>query len=246
MRTTKPISTISYNSKEFLQGFLNKLVDAEKVAFWSAVRHIGEQLDDGTKEKDHWHVFIEPNTRVDTMELQKLSCENDPSHPDKPFKCINFRSSKWDDWLWYGLHDTDYLLTKAEIRQYAYTTDDFLFSDSDEFEVRYQSAIHSSAIASGMKIRKMMKQNSVAQLCAIGVIQPNQAFHYMAYEQAIEQGLHENERLMELESDEFKEKRKKKVLDEQQRMLQLNSPIGSVDDEGFLTVPEGLTEDDIF
>lgn len=60
------------------------------VAYWCFILHKGETLDDGTVEKDHIHVFIEPNKTVDTLSLQYDSQEIDAKHPDKPFKCIHF------------------------------------------------------------------------------------------------------------------------------------------------------------
>lgn len=70
MRTSKPISTISYNSPEFLTLKLNEWMKKGLVAYWCFILHKGETLDDGTVEKDHIHVFIEPNKTVDTLSLQ--------------------------------------------------------------------------------------------------------------------------------------------------------------------------------
>lgn len=216
MRTSKPISTISYNSKEFLEATFNKLYKMNKLAFWCAVYHYGETLDDGTSEKDHWHVYAEPNEKVDTMEIQRLTCENDPDHPDKPLKCIDFRPSKWEDWVWYTLHDAEYLRTKVEFREFAYQKSDYIYSDEDEFDYRFERAMHSGVIAANLKIRKMMNENSVSELCAMGIIQPNQAFHYAVYEQQIQKGLiAEQQKLNELE----------RIKGETLRMEQLAKPI---------------------
>lgn len=224
MRTSKPISTISYNSKEYLIEILNKLVNRNVIAFWCAIKHIGETLDDGTVEKDHIHVYIEPNVPIDSMDIQKQTCEYDPSHPNKPLKCIDFRPSKWDDWVWYCLHNELYLRSKVEFRQYTYTKDEFFYSDQDEFEVRYQRAIHSSAIASQFKVQTMLREHSVGELAALGFINPNQAFNFMSYSRLIQEGLEERWRM---ENEQLAEqKRKERIEGEKKRIEKLDEPIG--------------------
>lgn len=188
MRTSKPVSTISYNSKEKLEETLNSLYRLGKVSFWAAVKHDGETLEDGTIEKDHWHVYVEPNERIDTMEVQKLSQEFDPKKPDKFLKMIDFRPSKWEDWIWYTLHDADYLRTKAEFREFCYTPEDYIFSDEDEFRYRYQRARNSSVIAQKFRTLKLLQEHSVAQLCALGIIQPGEALNYGIFEKAFRDG----------------------------------------------------------
>lgn len=187
MRTTKPISTISYNSDEFLQGTLNRLVQAGKVAFWAFVNHIGEDLvdeetGDVEKEKDHKHVYIEPNGKVDTVELGKLFWEFDQDHPNKPLKCINWKSSQWDDWMMYALHDDIYLASKCMERQYAYKIEEFFASDDDELYERYRDTLHSSKLAKNRKLQSMlMKGYSVGELSVMGYIDPSKSLQYAMF-----------------------------------------------------------------
>jgi len=213
MRTSKPVSTISYNSKEKLESTLNALYNMGKVAFWAAVKHDGETLDDGTVEKDHWHVYVEPNERIDTMEVQKLSQEFDPKRPDKPLKMIDFRPSKWEDWLWYTLHDADYLRTKAEFREFCYTRENYIFSDEDEFNYRFDRARNSSIIAQKFRTIRLMQEHSVAQLCAMGIISPGEALNYSVYERAYRDGVNE---LQEAQ---------RRIEGEHTRMKQLEAPL---------------------
>lgn len=188
MKTSNNISTISYNTDEFLCNMLNELYHQRKVAFWTYVRHHGEKLDDGTMEKEHCHVFIEPNCALDTMALCKLSEEFDADHPEHPLKCIYFRKSKWEDWLFYALHDDTYLKLKLEKRDYEYDFSDFFSSDGDEFFERFNQARHSSTIASMLRLPKLLKLNSVAELTALGYVRPDQAFQYKYYEDLLNRG----------------------------------------------------------
>lgn len=188
MKTNHLISTISYNTLEFLIKMLNELYEAHRIAFWCFVEHIPEELDDHTMEKKHIHLFIEPNCQLDTMDLQKLSEEFDPEFPDKPLKCIYFRKSSWEDWLLYGLHDETYLKLKLEKREYSYTFDDFYFSDPDEFFERYNDALHSSKIAEMIRLPNLLKTHSVPELVALGFVQPSQAYNFAQYEKLLQRG----------------------------------------------------------
>ena len=127
MKTSKPFSTISYNSSDFLQVKLGELVQRRKIAFYCFVEHLPE--DDETKR--HKHLLIVPNGQVNTDELLDYLLEVDLTHPDKPLGCIPFHSSKFGDWYLYSLHDTNYLASKGQARRYHYTLADVVCSDKD-------------------------------------------------------------------------------------------------------------------
>lgn len=211
MRTTKPISTISYNSVDYLIGKLNELVSSEVVSFWAFVCHDGEMLDNGkiqTQEKDHIHLYIEPNEKVDTVKLQKFSEEYDKTNPDKPLKCIHFRHSEWVDWLWYGMHDSDYLAMKMEERAYAYPLDSdaWYYSDADEFAERCSQALHDSEVFRDMKLKSMLKTHTVSEMAYMGMIKPSNANSYYAFERLYRTGADERingekERMKQLAED---------------------------------------------
>lgn len=188
MKTSQDISTISYNSPEFLSEYLNTLYRQHKIAFWAFVVHIGETLDDGTVEKNHAHVFIEPNCPLDTMGLVKGSEEFDPEHPEHPLKCIYFRKSRWADWLLYALHDSTYLKLKLEKRDYSYQYEDFYYSDPDEFFERFNVAMHSSTISEMIRLPKLLKQHSVPELVALGYVRPDQAYNFKVYDDLLQRG----------------------------------------------------------
>lgn len=129
MKTTKSFSTISYNSKEFLQVKLNDLISRRKIAFYAFIEHLPEE----DEKKSHKHLLIVPNGLINTDEIIDILVELDPKNPTKPFRCMPFLSSKFDDWYLYIIHDKDYLASKGQSRKYFYNKDEVVVSDSDYF-----------------------------------------------------------------------------------------------------------------
>lgn len=129
VKTTKPISTISFNSPSYLALKLDELIKSRVVTFYAFVPHVPEDDEGGSKE--HIHVYIEPSKLLQTDDLRDFLKEFDPMLPDKPKGCLPFHSSKFDDWYMYGLHDKRYLASKGESRRYHYLHDDFVSSDTD-------------------------------------------------------------------------------------------------------------------
>lgn len=127
MRTSKPFSTISYNTEDFLNLRLCELVQRRQIDFFAWVQHYPEE----DETKDHKHLYIVPNGRVDTDQILDYLLEHDPKHPDKPFKCIRPHSSKFADWYLYALHDVTYLASKGQARKFHYVMDDVQTSDRD-------------------------------------------------------------------------------------------------------------------
>ena len=137
MRTTKPISTISFNSSSYLELKLNELLKAGKVSFWAFIEHLPE--DDEGGNKIHHHVYIEPAKMLQTDDIKSELKEFDPTHPSKPLGCISFKSSKFADWYMYGLHDSRYLASKSQSRKYHYFHEDFKTSDEDDLLFKARS-----------------------------------------------------------------------------------------------------------
>lgn len=137
MRTTKPIATISFNTPEFLKLKLNELQKAGKISFWAFINHKPE--DDEGGKKDHSHVFVEPSKMIQTDDLKEELKEFDPKHPDKPRGCISFRSSKFDPWYLYALHDKKYLASKGMSRRFHYQHEDIITSDEDDLTFKARS-----------------------------------------------------------------------------------------------------------
>ena len=137
MRTTKPISTISFNSSDFLYQKLMELVNAKRISFFAFIRHKPE--DDEGGKKFHHHVYCEPSKMLQTDDLRDELKEFDPEHPDKPKTCLTWKSSKFDDWYMYSIHDKRYLAQKQQSRKYQYQDCDFYASDFDDLNAKVKS-----------------------------------------------------------------------------------------------------------
>ena len=154
MRTSKPISTISYNSPDFLRSKLEEFTRNHVLSSWFFVQHRAEK----DERKDHIHVYCVPNKMLDTMCLQDALRELDADNPTKPLGCIDFCSSKADDACLYFAHDEDYLAWKGEKREFHYGYDEFTYSDADWFEDVVFHAYHASEFASKSKVIKALKE----------------------------------------------------------------------------------------
>lgn len=131
MKTTKPISTISYNTPQYLEYILNDLVKAKIITCWHYVEHLPED-DEGGKKK-HIHLYVVPAKLIQTEDITEKLTEIDFENPTKPKKCIPWRNSKrFGDWYLYAIHDRAYLASKGESRRYHYSVDDVRTSDFDE------------------------------------------------------------------------------------------------------------------
>lgn len=130
MRTTKPISTISFNSPDYLAVKLNELLKAKRISFWCFIVHAPE--DDEGGKKQHSHVYVEPAKMLQTDDLREALKEFDPAHPNKPKGCLKWTSSRFDTWYLYALHDKRYLASKGQSRKFHYVHDDIRASDADD------------------------------------------------------------------------------------------------------------------
>ena len=106
MATQKPISTISYNTELFLKEKLDTWINAHIIQAYQYIKHKGEDGD-----KDHIHVRIEPNKKIDPMDLLENLREFKAGN-DKPLGCRPFRPAKEEDWILYAVHDETYLRAK--------------------------------------------------------------------------------------------------------------------------------------
>lgn len=130
MRTTKPTSTISFNTPDYLECKLNELLKAGRLSFWAFIVHKPE--DDEAGKKEHCHVYVEPSKMLQTDDLKAELLEYDPKNPTKPRGTISWKSSKFDPWYLYALHDKRYLASKGQSRIYHYSHDEIRSSDLDD------------------------------------------------------------------------------------------------------------------
>lgn len=128
MKTSKPFSTISYNSIDFLSIKLQELTQRRVINFYSFVYHFKEE----DERKDHIHLIVFPNGQYQTDALQDYLLEPDMKDlTKKPLGIMPCQSSKWGDWYLYCSHDSAYLASKGQVRKYHYNEEDFYSSDSD-------------------------------------------------------------------------------------------------------------------
>lgn len=137
MKTTLPISTISFNSAEFLAIKLDELATAKILSFWSFIVHKPE--DDEGGKKEHIHLYVEPAKSIQTVDLTSELIEFDPDHPEKPKKCISWVKSKFAPWYLYALHDKRYLASQGQSRRFHYSHDEILTSDPDDLHSKAKS-----------------------------------------------------------------------------------------------------------
>lgn len=168
MSTSKPISTISYNSENFLKLKLEELVSNHKLADYKYIRHYAEE----DEAKDHFHVLLIPNCVIDPMDIQDFLKEFDPNNPKKPLGCIYFnRTSDVDEWLLYVMHFPAYLESKGQNREFIYSKDDFRYHDDFAFERDFHHAFHGSKWAleqSQMGFIRDLLNNKIEPVDAFG------------------------------------------------------------------------------
>lgn len=138
MATQKPISTISYNTEAFLVEHLEAWRKVHIIASYQYICHKGEDGD-----KDHIHLRIEPNKKLDPMDLQEQLREYQ-NGKSKPLGCRPFRPSKEEDWALYAVHDKDYLALKygggEKGEKLPYTWQDIKAPEDYDTEVLYVRA----------------------------------------------------------------------------------------------------------
>jgi hypothetical protein len=135
MATQKPISTISYNSKEFLKEKLDTWVKAHIIQSYMYICHKGEDGD-----KDHIHVRIEPNKKLDPMDLTEELREY-PIGCKKPLGVRPWRPSKEEDWILYAVHDKRYLDLKygggEKGEKLPYKMEDIIVPEDYDIEIAF-------------------------------------------------------------------------------------------------------------
>lgn len=175
MKTSKPFSTISYNSEPFLTERLKDLENRRIINFWAFIEHIPES----DETKAHKHLYVVPNGQLCTDRFIDFFLEPDLTL-DKPLKCLPCQSSKFGDWYFYVLHDDAYLLSKMQSRKYHYTDDDIRVSDYDTFtEFKHQIDYSKLGNKKTVDIYNRLKSgDTLDDLIAIGVIPVQQLNNY--------------------------------------------------------------------
>lgn len=137
MKTEMPVSTISYNTPEFLKATCDSLVKSGIIDWYAFIKHKGE-LDpfDSVRDKDHIHLLIRPLKAVEMSSLLRYFLELDPERPSEPLGCVRFdRCKSVGHWVLYSLHYSPYLDSLGETKEFT----DYPFHDiitNNEQELR--------------------------------------------------------------------------------------------------------------
>lgn len=127
MKTSKLFSTISWNTETYLRGTIDRLVSSGKIEWAHWIYHSPET----GEKKEHYHIVIQPNGRVDTVAILNEFVEL-VSGEELPRRCLPAQSTKSiNDWLLYAVHDAQYLSLKGEYGKTAYSVDDVKTTDPD-------------------------------------------------------------------------------------------------------------------
>lgn len=136
MNSKSPFSTISYNTEPWLKNVLENYISNGKFVFYSYIFHKGE--DDEAGLKDHFHVYIEPNSTFNTVKFTNDCIE--PCNQLLPLKSMPCHSSDFGNWYMYVLHDENYLKYKGlGDRKYHYNQSNFIYSDLDYFNYKIRT-----------------------------------------------------------------------------------------------------------
>lgn len=142
MKTNSMLSTITYNSTEFLKCKLDELVLFKKIDFYAFIFHKREE----TEKKDHIHLFLIPSASIDTRQIDEYLIE--PVKNSKPLGTCTIWSKVAknceSDWFLYGLHDMQYLRMKGLSREHFYLPDDFVSSSKEALDNFIYDAYHTS------------------------------------------------------------------------------------------------------
>lgn len=140
MATSKPISSISFNTLDFLLLRLQDLLERGYISYFCLISHHGEySSSDEVLGKDHFHVLLEPNKPLDLLKTQIHFTE--PLPGKLPLRCLPFRKASLMDWYLYSAHYPDYLKSKQLEREFTYSVSDFISSDLDWFHHEWVAAL---------------------------------------------------------------------------------------------------------
>ena len=168
MLTSTNLSNISYNTDEFLQRQLNSLLSDHQIRFWAYITHCPEpdeeQYHAEMHFKEHKHIFLLVDTRLDTVHLDDHFCEVDPTN-ELPLKCMDWhKTSSVPDWFLYGVHDPVYVKLKyKEDKKYHYKKSDFVYSDKAIFENWWYKSYHVFDFWSSEKYKKFIEEGWTAK-----------------------------------------------------------------------------------
>lgn len=173
MQTSRLISTISYNTPSFLAGRLADLVKGGIIEYAHWVHHEPEQ----DEKKDHFHLVLRPNKRLDTSALHKQFVEL-PVGSASPLGVMPFQTSKMTDWLLYAVHDAAYLIQKGQKRSRAYKFEDIKTTEPDLLDVQWKEAHEGENTRMRQVIEMAESGVDWSELLRRGIVPPAQLFAF--------------------------------------------------------------------
>lgn len=136
MNSKSPFSSISYNTEPWLTNVLENFISKGKFVFWAYVKHKGE--DDEAGDKDHIHLYVEPNSTFNTKKFTDECIE--PCNQLLPLRSMPCRTSVFDHWYMYTTHNEAYLkFMGLGERKFHYDRTDYVVSDPDYFNFLIRS-----------------------------------------------------------------------------------------------------------
>lgn len=112
LATSKPFSTISYNTIEWFRDKCDSLVSSGILFSYAYIKHTDESPSKSSKPHNyHIHAYFVPNKRIDLVHFLNEFKQIHPSCVD-PLCCLPFRLNNGDnadDWTLYVLHNDNYL-----------------------------------------------------------------------------------------------------------------------------------------
>lgn len=167
------ISTISYNTPEFLRVKLEDLRKAKIISEWYFIEHQPE----ADEKKVHIHMLVVPSKQLSTDDLAENFIQ--PDLPNPPRKTLWWEITKdWSDWYLYSIHDPEYLASKGQSREWVYTIDQMEAHDRDFLEERV-ARIDRSTLTPVSIVKKYIKSgHGFADLLASGSVPLTQAYAY--------------------------------------------------------------------
>lgn len=147
MKTSKPISTISYNTPDFLKNKLDLLCEDGFISEYFFIEHIGEYGD-----KDHIHLYVVPCKSIDTSKFRDNFIEPSALWYEPNLGCMVFTKSDFDNWFLYSLHDERYLQLKHEVKYEHYNIDDIVTNSLFNLSRLYKDAIEHICVTDNIRI----------------------------------------------------------------------------------------------
>ena len=173
MQTTRLISTISFNTPDFLKGKLFDLVKQGVIEYSHWIFHEPEE----DEKKSHAHLVLKPNRRLDTSALANEFKEMVKGE-DKPRGILPFKPSKMRDWVLYSVHDVAYLITKNQTRAKHYKKTDLNTTEPDLLEEDWRDAHEGEDSRMKQVIELAEAGVSFPEMLKMGLIPINHLFQY--------------------------------------------------------------------